>query len=301
MEEDSVMEDGNFEDLFDDDDELSEIKRAKAKESIDSLLDKTLVRSLRATGRSVERVNDEYNDSNSQLVKIKTGGIVVRSDGSETKESMLALLDPDIEDYGEIEVSEHKLLKIRKQMKVASIGPISAVAMICTGSQCQVKEMCPYFKNDVAPIGEECLLEKNLIREWMDRYIEEFSVDINKTTEVQLVSELVEIAVYERRINSYISINSPMMMTDVVAGVDPAGNAYYNLDIAKAFEIKDRLKKQRMKILDAMLATRDRKAKLVVAAASATSNLNEFATLKKRISELAANRGVKIVNGEKQL
>ena len=186
-------------------------------------------------------------------------------------------------------------------MKVASIGPISAVAMICTGSQCQVKEMCPYFKNDVAPIGEECLLEKNLIREWMDRYIEEFSVDINKTTEVQLVSELVEIAVYERRINSYISINSPMMMTDVVAGVDPAGNAYYNLDIAKAFEIKDRLKKQRMKILDAMLATRDRKAKLVVAAASATSNLNEFATLKKRISELAANRGVKIVNGEKQL
>lgn len=301
MEEDSVMEDGNFEDLFDDDDELSEIKRAKAKESIDSLLDKTLVRSLRATGRSVERVNDEYSDSNSQLVKIKTGGIVVRSDGSETKESMLALLDPDIEDYGEIEVSEHKLLKIRKQMKVASIGPISAVAMICTGSQCQVKEMCPYFKNDVAPIGEECLLEKNLIREWMDRYIEEFSVDINKTTEVQLVSELVEIAVYERRINSYISINSPMMMTDVVAGVDPAGNAYYNLDIAKAFEIKDRLKKQRMKILDAMLATRDRKAKLVVAAASATSNLNEFATLKKRISELAANRGVKIVNGEKQL
>ena len=301
MEEDSVMEDGNLEDLFDDDDELSEIKRAKAKESIDSLLDKTLVRSLRATGRSVERVNDEYSDSNSQLVKIKTGGIVVRSDGSETKESMLALLDPDIEDYGEIEVSEHKLLKIRKQMKVASIGPISAVAMICTGSQCQVKEMCPYFKNDVAPIGEECLLEKNLIREWMDRYIEEFSVDINKTTEVQLVSELVEIAVYERRINSYISINSPMMMTDVVAGVDPAGNAYYNLDIAKAFEIKDRLKKQRMKILDAMLATRDRKAKLVVAAASATSNLNEFATLKKRISELAANRGVKIVNGEKQL
>ena len=301
MEEDSVMEDGNLEDLFDDDDELSEIKRAKAKESIDSLLDKTLVRSLRATGRSVERVNDEYSDSNSQLVKIKTGGIVVRSDGSETKESMLALLDPDIEDYGEIEVSEHKLMKIRKQMKVASIGPISAVAMICTGSQCQVKEMCPYFKNDVAPIGEECLLEKNLIREWMDRYIEEFSVDINKTTEVQLVSELVEIAVYERRINSYISINSPMMMTDVVAGVDPAGNAYYNLDIAKAFEIKDRLKKQRMKILDAMLATRDRKAKLVVAAASATSNLNEFATLKKRISELAANRGVKIVNGEKQL
>ena len=295
------MEDGNLEDLFDDDDELSEIKRAKAKESIDSLLDKTLVRSLRATGRSVERVNDEYSDSNSQLVKIKTGGIVVRSDGSETKESMLALLDPDIEDYGEIEVSEHKLMKIRKQMKVASIGPISAVAMICTGSQCQVKEMCPYFKNDVAPIGEECLLEKNLIREWMDRYIEEFSVDINKTTEVQLVSELVEIAVYERRINSYISINSPMMMTDVVAGVDPAGNAYYNLDIAKAFEIKDRLKKQRMKILDAMLATRDRKAKLVVAAASATSNLNEFATLKKRISELAANRGVKIVNGEKQL
>jgi len=90
-----------------------------------------------------------------------------------------------------------------------------------------------------------------------------------------------------------------MMLQEVVAGVDSQGNAYYNLDIAKAFEIKDRLKKQRMKILDAMLATRDRKAKLVVAAASANSNLNELSSLKKRINELAnARREGIVVNAE---
>lgn len=292
----------SFNDIFGDDDSSSELRRLKAKESIDQMLEKTMIQSLRATGRAVERVNSEHKESISEKVKIRTGGIVVRSDGTETKHSMLALLDPDVEDYGEIEISEIKLAKIKKQLRTASIGPISAVAMICTGSQCQVKEMCPFWKNDVAPIGEECLLEKNLIREWVERYIDEFNVDVTRTTELQLVSELAEIAVYERRINSYISINSPMLLQEIVAGVDQAGNAYYNLDIAKAFEIKDRLKKQRMKILDAMLATRDRKAKLVVAAASATSNLSELSSLKKRINDLARNRREgTTINAEEQL
>lgn len=578
-----------FDNMFDEaDDASSELRRQKAKEQIDSLLEKTLVRSVRATGRAIERVNDQYTESNSQMVKVRPGGLVVRADGTESQDSVLSLLDPDIEDYGEIEISEHKLAKIKRQMKTASIGPISTVAMICTGSQCQIKEMCPYWKNEAVPLGEECqpsgetvltsnrgyvpiedlneeedrvvsyrresgrhlvttgrkfrkatrdytgklieisinndtaykcttnhivyasmsdnamnkhvvylmrkgdnfrvgetvllaedktgkinsplrrrfndecaddlwilgvyndresamvyeeyfsifmqapklcfmahqntkwgglyaktnqedldkiheifkrdrlhysiklselsldinlpfisvsmnkarslsrnrifemyainlidglfkfpvvnntetsgtfifleakvssvdysglvhsldvekdhnyitgnvlthncLVEKQLIREWVERYITEFSVDINRTTELQLVSELAEISVYERRINSYISINSPMMLQEVVAGVDSQGNAYYNLDIAKAFEIKDRLKKQRMKILDAMLATRDRKAKLVVAAASANSNLNELSSLKKRINELAnARREGIVVNAE---
>jgi hypothetical protein len=292
----------SFNDIFGDDDSSSELRRLKAKESIDQMLERTMIQSLRATGRAIERVNSEHKESISEKVKIRTGGIVVRSNGTETRHSMLALLDPDIEDYGEIEISEIKLSKIKKQLRTASIGPISAVAMICTGNQCQVKEMCPFWKNDVAPIGEECLLEKNLIREWVERYIDEFNVDITRTTELQLVSELAEIAVYERRINSYISINSPMLLQEVVAGVDQAGNAYYNLDIAKAFEIKDRLKKQRMKILDAMLATRDRKAKLVVAAASATSNLSELSSLKKRINDLARNRREgTTINAEEQL
>ena len=289
-----------FDNMFDEaDDASSELRRQKAKEQIDSLLEKTLVRSVRATGRAIERVNDQYAESNSQMVKVRPGGLVVRADGTESQDSVLSLLDPDIEDYGEIEISEHKLAKIKRQMKTASIGPISTVAMICTGSQCQIKEMCPYWKNEAVPLGEICLVEAQLIREWVERYIIEFSVDISRTTELQLVSELAEISVYERRINSYISINSPMMLQEVVAGVDSQGNAYYNLDIAKAFEIKDRLKKQRMKILDAMLATRDRKAKLVVAAASANSNLNELSSLKKRINELAnARREGIVVNAE---
>lgn len=297
-----IGDDDDFNSIFGEDDASSELRRIKAKESIDSMLEKTMMQSIRATGRAVERVNSDHSESISDKVKIRTGGIVVRQDGTETKHSMLSLLDPDIEDYGELEISELKLSKIKRQLKTALIGPISAVAMICTGSQCQVKEMCPFWKNDVAPVGEECLLEKNLIREWVERYIDEFNVDITRTTELQLVSELAEIAVYERRINSYISINSPMLLQEVVAGVDQAGNAYYNLDIAKAFEVKDRLKKQRMKILDAMLATRDRKAKLVVAAASATSNLTELSSLKKRITELAKSRREgTIINAEEQL
>jgi hypothetical protein len=287
----------DFDGIFSDDDS-SDLRMERAKQSIDTLLESTMVKSIRSSGRSVERVNSEFDNTKSdKMVKIKAGGIVKRDDGSETKDSMLALLEPDINDYGEIELSERKLERLKKQIKTASIGPISAVAMICTGSKCQVKEMCPYWKNDVAPLGEECLLEKNLIREWIERYMIEFNVDHTKTTEVQLVSELAEIAVYERRINSYISINTPMLLVETVSGIDQMGNPFYNIDIAKAFEIKDRLKKQRMKILDAMLATRDRKAKIVVAAVNASTGLKELSSLKQKLNELAKTRQGTVIDG----
>lgn len=273
--------------LFNDtDDSVSiELKRQIAKENIERLIDGTIAKTISASGRTTERINYLNEESSSKMITIKPGGIVVR-DGSETKDSFLEKLNPDEESYKEITIPEVRLNRLKKQLSTAAIGPISSVAMICTGERCQVKETCPYWKNDLAPIGELCLLETQLIREWVERYVDEFNVDVNKTTEFQLVTELAEISVYERRVNSYIAIHNPVLLQDVVSGVDGMGNPYYNTEVSRAFEVKERLKKQRMKILDAMLATRDRKAKLVVAATAASSGLAEMSATKKKFMEV---------------
>ena len=287
-----------YSDLFGLDKSASEIKRKQISEEIESMLDKTIVRSVRSTGRAPERSKTNTMESSSQLVKINKNGIVTYQDGTSSKEEMLSLLDPSMDDSDELEMTEYAVKRLKKQMKAAALGPITAVAMICTGEKCQVNTTCPYWKANIAPIGEECLVEKTLIREWVERYVDEFQVDLSRTTEVHLVSELAELSVYERRINSYIAIHNPMMMQENVSGVDQYGNPFYNLDISKAFEIKGKLKQQRMKILDAMLATRDRKAKLVVAAANVSSNLTELSSLKQRIHEMAKLKNERVIDAE---
>lgn len=279
----------DYDDTFDsleEDETTLEIKRQIAKNTIDEILEKTLAGTLR-TSRSIERTLSD-NDK-SKMITIRPNGIVVR-DGIETKESFLDKLGPDFSDYGEITISENKANRLKKQLSVATAGPISAVAMICAGSSCQIKETCPYFNAGIAPLGEICILEQQLIKEWTSRYIDEFDVDTNKHTELQLVTELAEIAVYERRISAYIGIHNPILLQEVVTGVDTLGNPFYNTDISKAFEVKERLKKQRMKILDAMLATRDRKAKIIVAATAATSSLQEMSNVKKKFIDILKNK-----------
>lgn len=292
----SLLPEEEYLKIFDGDPVAAEIRSQQVRQEIDSMLDETFVKSMRATGRTNERARVGAKDATSPLVKVNKNGLVTREDGRTSHSEMLSLLDPNMDDDEEIEITQYAMNKIKRQMRAAVIGPITTVSMVCAGSKCQIKETCPYYQNNAAPIGEECIVEKHLIREWVERYIEEFQVDINKTTEVQLVSELAEIAVFERRINSYISIHNPMMMQENVAGIDNMGNPYYNIDIAKAFEIKSRLKQQRMKILDAMLATRDRKAKLVVAAANANGNLNELSNLKRRIDEIVKNKKGTIID-----
>lgn len=269
----------------------AEIKTQIAKNSIDELLEKTLAGTLR-TSRSVER--STLDKDNSKMITLKPNGITVR-DGVETKESFLDKLGPDFSDYGEITISENNAKRLKKQLSVATAGPITAVAMICSGSSCQIKETCPYFNSGVAPIGEICILEQQLIKEWTSRYMDEFDVDTNKQTELQLVTELVEIAVYERRINAYIGIHNPMLLQEVVSGIDSLGNPFYNTDISKAFEVKEKLKRQRMRILDAMLATRDRKAKIVVAATAAANYTQEMSDVKKKFMDILKSKRTGVV------
>lgn len=131
---------------------------------------------------------------------------------------------------------------------------------------------CPYFAEQKAPVGLPCLVEVNLLHFYTSQYIEEFDVDPSRITELHLISELAEFDIYEMRATKIIAEKYPTMLQEYCMGFDSEGNAIINEDISKVFELKDRLKKSRMRILETLMATRKERAKVIMAHTGSDSN-----------------------------
>lgn len=124
---------------------------------------------------------------------------------------------------------------------------------------------CPYYQLEPeAVIGEDCLPEVQLIEYWTSKYIDELSIDDSSISEMHSVSRLVEITIMDLRMNNYLAINDQNLMMEYITAVGPEGGAISNLGPSVAFDIKERLEKQKLKILETLNNTREKKAKLVL-------------------------------------
>lgn len=159
---------------------------------------------------------------------------------------------------------------------------------------------CDFYKLGKIVIGEDCLLEENLIEYWTTKYIDEFDIDLNSITELHTISRLVEITVKEMRMNLYSSIHEPDLMQDFITSVDEQGNEIVNKGVSTAHTIREQLDVRKLKILESLNATRERKAKLQLGAASIVSEQTSYTNLRNTIETLAAkiaeSSGGKIVN-----
>lgn len=218
---------------------------------------------------------------------IGLSGIRLREDGTLTKDKFMAKLAPQYDKYPEIQLTEQEAIKVRVAMTSMSAGVNSSVPLTCTANACAFKGTCPYFQINKAPLGRPCLVESQLIEYWTEEYLEEFQVDPAKITEMHLVSELAELNIYEMRITKYIAENHQTLLQDVVTGIDPAGNIITNLDVAKSFELKDRIKKQRMKVLEALMATRRERIKAVVQVAATNTTAQKISELKTQLEKIS--------------
>lgn len=124
---------------------------------------------------------------------------------------------------------------------------------------------CPYFQIDPdAVIGKDCLPEVQLIEYWTAKYMDELQIDGNSISEMHSVSRLVEITIMDVRMTNYLSINDQHLMMEYITAVGPEGGAISNLGPSVAFDIKERLEKQKLKIMETLNNTREKKAKLVL-------------------------------------
>ena len=99
------------------------------------------------------------------------------------------------------------------------------------------------------------------------------------------------------RMTNYISINDQDLMMDFVSSIDPNGSAITNKGTSVAFEIKERLEKQKIKILESLNSTRDKKAKLMLQVKEVDNSHSQKSLLEKLDKLTERLTVVKDVNG----
>lgn len=203
-------------------------------------------------------------------------------DNEEAREAYLSKVRSSIGSYGQIQLSEEESNRINQSMGRMTTGINSAIPMMCSGPKCSFASTCPYQKIDKAPILDPCVVEVQLISYWTEQFITEFDVNMKNYTELYLVSELAEFNIFEMRITKYLAENHPTLMQDVTVAIDSNGGEIVNKEVSRAFDLKERIKKSRMKVLESLNATRKERAKLNTAVIAKTTSTGQ------QISELKA-------------
>lgn len=162
---------------------------------------------------------------------------------------------------------------------------------------CPIADRCPLQKINKAPIGAQCLIEVQLIKDWIMKYFEEFDVDPNNFTEVTYINELADLMVQEMRINIVLSRpeNSTFLMDQVIA-VDSEGDPIIQKQISPYMELKDRIASRRSKIIKLMVGDRQEKYKKEAAlkvrldsdpSSQMAAMRNKLETLKRELDNVA--------------
>lgn len=224
------------------------------------------------------------------LAVIGLNGIKIHENGQLSKTKYFEMLKLNEEDYSDIKFTPEEARKVALSMRSMSTGLQASIPLTCKGATCAFASTCPYQQADKAPVGRPCIIEKQLITYWTEQYVNEFDVNFQSPTEVRMVSELAEFDIYEMRITKYLAENHPTLLQEVKT-VSADGCISISMEISRAFDLKERIKRNRMKVLEALVATRKDKIKIMSEVAKGNSVAEKIGDLKKKIENLQAEVG----------
>jgi hypothetical protein len=111
-------------------------------------------------------------------------------------------------------------------------------------------------------VTHNCLIEVELLKDWIIRYFDEYDVDPNNFTEIGYVNELAEIEIHLMRLNMNLAkAENSELVIDQVAGFSSDGTPVIQKQISPFMELKDKLQSRRSKIIKLMVGDRQEKYK----------------------------------------
>jgi hypothetical protein len=148
-----------------------------------------------------------------------------------------------------------KNVQIARQTVGMKHGMFASIPIICKG------KACPYFQTCWIPeadlqVGERCPIEIGAILDRFDRYCEQLGINPEKEiVDAGLAKEVVDIEIMMVRADGLLAKDGNLI-EEVVAGVTPKGQEYYKPELHPAVELKEKLRKEKTRILNQLNATR---------------------------------------------
>ena len=191
-------------------------------------------------------------------------GLAINQEGKVTESRMFDFLHLDPEEYGHILLTAEEARKVHCRLQGVKWGGAAAkVPLYCGGEKiCPFAQECAFVEIAKVPVGRKCPTEMELMAFWTASYMKEFEVDPENHSEVGMITEIAELDIYDLRASMILSRPECAEMTkDVVVGFDREGKPIVNKEVHKAWELKERVKKRKQKILECLVGTRKEKYK----------------------------------------
>jgi hypothetical protein len=180
----------------------------------------------------------------------------------EVKKDVYSKLATFRKQYANIQLSPEEISSLQEFMEARSLGVNASVAMICTDDECPFKATCWFYQHGKAPKGETCPIEAEMIAYHTQAFIREFNVNPDNHSELMLIQELVELLIYDTRLSQILASPGQSDLASAKPIFSALGDLEYEYDEHWALKMKERIKNRRMKILEALNATRKEKWKV---------------------------------------
>jgi hypothetical protein len=194
---------------------------------------------------------------------ITLGGTAITSSGKLAKSDFFRFIGHNLDTYDHIAYTPEEAKKIHTHLQKLSTGANAMIPMYCGGPVCPFKDRCPLFQMDKHPLGKQCLLEVQLMKEWTMRFFEEYDIDPNNFTEVGMINEMAEIELLLMRLNmSLARPENSELVTDQVVGIANDGETpLIQKQLSPFMEQKEKLFNRRSRIVKLMVGDRQEKYK----------------------------------------
>jgi hypothetical protein len=194
---------------------------------------------------------------------ITLGGVAVNKDGKLTRTEFFRFIGHDLDSYSDVQLLPEQAKRIHHHIQKLSTGSAAMVPLFCGGEKCPFKDRCPLFAIKKHPLGRQCLIEVQLMKEWIMRYFDEYDLDPNNFTEVGYVNELAEIEILLMRLNMIISRpeNAELVIDQIVGMSNDGETPLVQKQISPFMDQKEKLQNRRSKIIKLMVGDRQEKYK----------------------------------------
>jgi len=142
-------------------------------------------------------------------------------------------------------------------------GFSAAVPMTCMGEQCPYSHKCPLGTNNNYPIGKDCPIEATLFEVWAGDYVQELGINPDSKVDNALVGDIVFWEVLEKRATEELAKKPEIIQKNVAGFVETRDGSkpIYKDEMNQIVNFLEKAQKQKLKLMNSLIATREAKSK----------------------------------------
>jgi hypothetical protein len=190
--------------------------------------------------------------------------ITLRNKDTDLKEnSVLAKFASKMKDDYEVTLTPKESKKLICYLNTLKTGFQAAMPIVCIGEQCPYAKKCPLGENNNYPMGQECPMESYLKESWYVEYVKDLEIQVGSKIDESLVQDLVLWDMLSKRALEELAVD-PKIVKRSVAGFQQTSEGMkpiYKEEMNQRLAFLEKAQRQKMKIMDSLIATREAKSK----------------------------------------